>query len=638
MKKIAIIICGMRYANQQEFIQGAAKCIEENGGNIFVFVCNTVYSQAELYKRGAFEMYQFMNPEEYDGIILLRNTIHYEPAQEYIIKKLQESEVPAISVSARTEGMGYIGFDDYEAMYRMTEHVIKKHNIKKIAYVDGTKEYQDARIRAQAFRDALKKEKISFERRWFYEGDFNIESGVAAVEEFERMNSMPEAIICSNDCMAAGAIMGLQEMGYRVPEDVLVTGFDDVSVAKDNSPRITTIQCDRIKMGYLSCECLLTKSSEEIKKLSIVIPTNPIYSESCGCRQEEETDIDELKRRILRQSVLEKRYRNKINEIFAEFVNCDTPEEFVEAARKFVPGLKADYFYMAFGDMEAVIKKLIYQYTKRGKTTEKEGIKGKKEEYELVITYEKGELLPARKIETGKLLPDKNLNRAEGVLYYVMPLHYESQFFGYCVVGNCRLAMGMDILYHYLINMGDCIESMLKRQALQRLTQKLDRMSDYDNLTGLYNRRGFQGRTEEYTRHAKSTGRNLFLSFVDIDGLKKVNDIHGHHSGDNLIQSIANCLQASCRKEEICMRFGGDEFVILGLENVADSRHLEFERDFEERLKEENEKEEQPYLISASIGSYVIENVESTNIQLMLDKADTEMYLRKKASKRKAEK
>ncbi len=510
MKKIAIIICGMRYANQQEFIQGAAKCIEENGENIFVFVCNTVYSQAELYKRGAFKMYQFMNPEEYDGVILLHNTIHYEPAQEYIIKKLQESEIPVISVSARTEGMGYIGFDDYEAMYRMTEHVIKKHNIKKIAYVDGPKGYQDAKIRAQAFRDVLKKEKISFERRWFYKGDFNIESGVEAVEEFDRMNSMPEAIICSNDSMAAGAIMGLQEMGYRVPEDVIVTGFDNVSVAKDNSPRITTVQCDRAKMGYLSCEYLLTKSPEEIKQLSVVMPTEQIYSESCGCSKGEQTDMDELKCRILRKSVMERRYRNKINEIFAEFVNCDTPEEFAETVRKFVPELKTDYFYMAFGDMEFVIKKLIYQYTRKEKTAEKEGIKGKREEYELVVTYEKGEFFPARKIETGKLLPERNLNRAEGVLYYVMPLHYQSQFFGYCVVGNCRLAMGMEVLYHYLINMGDCIESMLKRQALQRITQKLDRMSDYDNLTGLYNRRGFQGRTEEYKWHAKSTGRNLY--------------------------------------------------------------------------------------------------------------------------------
>lgn len=637
MKKIAVIICGMRYANQQEFIQGASKYIEEQGGNVFVFVCNTVYSQAEEYKQGAFEMYHFINPEEYDGVILLRNTIHYEPAQKYIIKKLQESKVPVICVSAKTEGMGYIGFDDYDAMYRITTHIIKEHGVKKIAYVDGPEGYQDARIRAQAFKDALQEEEITFERRWLYKGDFNIESGIEAVEEFERMNSMPEAIVCSNDTMAAGAIMRLQDMGYRVPEDVLVSGFDNVPLARDNSPRITTAQCDRRKMGYLACEYLMTKSAKEIRDLSVVMPTELIFAESCGCNAVGEESTDELKRRVLRETVIEKQYRNRSSEIFGEFVNCDTPKGFVEEVCKFVPELKMDYFYMVCGNMESAIKRLILQYTGKDTMDRQEKLR-KKDEYEVAIAYEKGGYFPAGKIEMGQLLPQKNLDKEEGVLYYVMPLHYRSKFFGYCVVGNCRLSMGIEIIYQYLMSIGDCIENMLKQQALQRITQKLERMSDYDNLTGLYNRRGFQGRTEEYKWHAKSTGRNLFLSFIDIDGLKKVNDVYGHHSGDNLIQAIANCLKASCRKEEICMRFGGDEFVVLGLENVADSRHLEFKEEFENRLKEENEKERQPYLISASIGSYVIENVENINIQLMLDKADTEMYLRKKASKRKAEK
>lgn len=59
-----------------------------------------------------------------------------------------------------------------------------------------------------------------------------MEAGTYVVSELDRMHRIPEAIICANDCMAAGAIMELQDRGYRVPEDVLVTGFDNVSIAR----------------------------------------------------------------------------------------------------------------------------------------------------------------------------------------------------------------------------------------------------------------------------------------------------------------------------------------------------------------------------------------------------------------------
>lgn len=82
------------------------------------------------------------------------------------------------------------------------------------------------------------------------------------------------------------------------------------------------------------------------------------------------------------------------------------------------------------------------------------------------------------------------------------------------------------------------------------------------------------------------------------------------------------------------MRFGGDEFIVLGLENVADGRHLEFEQEFQNNIQKVNETQEREYQVSASIGSYTIEDVENTNLQIVIERADMEMYLRKKKKKR----
>lgn len=635
MKKIAVIICGIEYHNQQEFMHGVFRYGKEHGGNIFVFICNADYQQTDAYKSGAFKIYDFMNPEEYDGVILLRETIHYQPAQKYIVQKLKESGVPVISINARTEGMGYIGFDDYEAMYRMTEHIVVKHGIRKVAFINGPEGYSDTISRAQAFLDVLEKEEIQSQRCWFYPGDFNVESGMNAVQEFERMHRMPEAIVCSNDSMAAGAIMQLQEMGYRVPEDILVTGFDDVRIARDNSPRITTVRCDREKMGYLACGSLMTKTAEEIRDLFIQIPTEQIYSESCGCNESEKEDAEELKRRFLRHSTIERKYRNKFNEMLTQFVACNRTEDLFQSIRKFTPELHADYFYIVFRNMEIMTKRMMQHFRHKKVVSGWGSLDGNVESYSLPLIYEKGEFSSYGYLEKGEILPGSSLPGEEGTIYFVMPMHYQEQFFGYCIIGNCELSMESEILSQWLEDFGRCIESVLEKQALQRIMEKLDKMSTYDNLTGLYNRIGFQTHADEYKVYAKSSGRNMFMSFIDIDGLKKVNDTYGHRQGDSLIRSIAECLRSVCRDKEVCMRFGGDEFVVLGLENVADSRHLEFERNFQEQLKLVNEEQKREYLISASIGSYLIEDVEQTNLQVMLERADMEMYLRKKAKRRR---
>lgn len=220
MKKIAVVLCGMEYSNQQELVQGMIQYQSEHGGSIHVFHCSGDHLQTGGYKRGAFKIFDLLNPKDYDGIILARETLHEKEMQKRVVERLQESGVPVISLGAKTEGMGCIEFDNYDAMSRMVRHVIREHGVRKIAYIDGPKEYSDAAKRAQAYKDVLEEEGVPFDSHWFFKGDYSVEAGTYVVSELDRMHRIPEAIICANDCMAAGAIMELQDRGYRVPEDV----------------------------------------------------------------------------------------------------------------------------------------------------------------------------------------------------------------------------------------------------------------------------------------------------------------------------------------------------------------------------------------------------------------------------------
>ena len=633
MKKIAVVLCGIEYSNQQELVQGMIQYQSEHGGSIHVFQCSGDHLQTGGHKRGAFQIFDLLNPQNYDGIILARETLHEKNMQRRVVERLRESGVPVISVGAKTEGMGCIEFDDYHAMSQMVRHVICEHGARKLAYIDGPKEYSDEAKRAQAYRDVLEEEGIPFDSHWFFRGDYSVEAGIYVVSELDRMHRIPEAIICANDCMAAGAIMELQNRGYRVPEDIIVTGFDNVPVAKDNSPKITTVDCARKTMGYRACEYLMTKTAKEMQELCVQIPTTQIYSESCGCENEGRDDGRELKRRLIRQTAKTKDYQKRMNEVFNSFMKSKKVKDFIQPVKEFVPGLGTECFYIAFRDTDAFARRMVRSYGEKEPLQDAAWNEAEKERYRLPIAYEKGVFSSYGELEPGMLLP-KECTADENVVSFVMPIHYQEHFFGYCIIGYCDMVTEADLIKQWMLELGNAVESVLKKQILQNITEKLDRMSAFDGLTGLYNRVGFQIQADKYKMYAKSSGRSLYISFIDIDGLKKVNDTYGHHEGDWLIKAIAECLRKASREEEVCMRFGGDEFIVLGLENVADGRHLEFEQEFQNHIRQVNESQKREYPVSASIGSYTIDDVEHTNLQIVIERADMEMYLRKKKKKR----
>lgn len=102
-----------------------------------------------------------------------------------------------------------------------------------------------------------------------------------------------------------------------------------------------------------------------------------------------------------------------------------------------------------------------------------------------------------------------------------------------------------------------------ERHRLQRTIRQL---AVLDELTGLYNRRGFNTLHPDIVQKVKDTGRRGFLCFFDLDRFKQINDVYGHAKGDEALREFATNLQSVFRKDTLLVRLGGDEFVAMGVE------------------------------------------------------------------------
>lgn len=161
-----------------------------------------------------------------------------------------------------------------------------------------------------------------------------------------------------------------------------------------------------------------------------------------------------------------------------------------------------------------------------------------------------------------------------------------------------------------------------------RMEKALRAMALRDDLTNLYNRRGFNVLAKQHLKVAQRENRRMFLLYGDMDNLKGINDKFGHLQGDRALEVLSLALQNSFRKSDIIARIGGDEFVVLGLETETTSPEKLITR-LKEQIQEINQRNQSEYDLSVSFGWCIYEPESPSSLEEMLILADKAMYNRK---------
>ncbi len=163
---------------------------------------------------------------------------------------------------------------------------------------------------------------------------------------------------------------------------------------------------------------------------------------------------------------------------------------------------------------------------------------------------------------------------------------------------------------------------------LERANEDIRQLSVTDELTGLNNRRGFYYLAEPALYAARRDGHSCLLAFIDVDGLKGVNDDKGHLVGDALIVDVAEVLRATLHPSDIVARMGGDEFCVLITDASAEAELLRTR--LVNAFNTFNAVGGRPYRLSASIGLMSAPAGESATVDELLARADELMYAEKK--------
>jgi diguanylate cyclase (GGDEF)-like protein len=414
----------------------------------------------------------------------------------------------------------------------------------------------------------------------------------------------------------------LTSHGYRVPEDVVVTGFDGVAQEQYHTPRLTTAKQDNEKAGKLAVEIIDDAIHGKPLKKDYVVAHHVLIASSCGCKPVPPRNSNMLTLNLYNKLNSYKQFEKHMQEMISILTDTETLSEMISKTSSFIDRLAATELWICVREnfFNAEQHNPMYEYDDNYGTL-RVLVHKDHTTYNDLPNFHVSEMLPN--------LMSIYEKKDEHFLLF-SPLHFQEKTIGYIAVATEPSQQYMlDFNNHmsFSLTFSNILEIVQSHGELKQAISKLEEMYVQDYLTGLMNRRGFYKKLGEKISKLKQDSNKQFMVIsIDLNGLKYINDVFGHGEGDNAIKTVARCMISNAVQDEICARFGGDEFVVAGIIEKDSNYADEYVTQFKNSIAYYNKYSNKPYEVGASCGVYIGLPTKEADVDEMIKRADDIMY------------
>lgn len=631
-KLIGLITAVPESLHVQRVLEGVFEQGNKYDYNIAVFSpMSHLSSGYQIYTKGEINIYELINYEMLDGVIV--DAISLIENNEYtimdnLLESLKEKcNKPVVFLNLEQGNYPVVKSSDEVVFREILGHVIDVHHKKKICIMTGFQGHAIAEERLRMCLDYLKERQMEILPEWAVYGDFWYTSGAALGEKLLNGEiAMPEAVVCTSDHMAIGLVNYLTEHGIKVPQDIIVTGFEASQEAALNTISVTSFESNQVKVAADGLDILrkLIEPEKEIMPMDVGQRKFIHSGMSCGCEPDFIHTVKAFKesfyflnrdfsKKIESDNDIGRLMEGYVAEIFAE---AETPQECLRHIflnTYFL--LPYDRYYLCLKenwlDPDHIITKGYPEKIKMVVYSTSQAYTGFYEDQDAVT------------FDTSLMLPQLYEDSDEPSVFYFSPVHFGEVMLGYSVIQKSLVEQKkINVVYRtWLRNVNVSLEMIRSKNRLMQL-------SVLDEMTGAYNRRGMDANLSQMLENAQE-GDSLLVAVVDMDGLKYVNDTFGHSEGDFGIKQVHKALLKTAGVNEICVRAGGDEFYLFGVGQYTQEDIDSHIRDFYTALDNANQTHNKPYLIGASIGMELEPINENLKVDRVINVADVKMYTSK---------
>ena len=560
-KKIALFSCGWAFDLLHDYSKGVVKRMQGLDVDLYMFVCYPPYVESENKKVGELNIFNLPYIEDFDGVLVLGNAIDHVGVYETIIRRCHEAGVPVVSTGRKDEYAYFVGSDNYEGAKNLYTHLVEAHDIKNPVFIAGNANNDDSNTRLDTLGEVMRDHGLDSDKIEVFYSMWEPKLTVDYIHEKfgDRKKVLPDAFICANDNLAIAVCLALEEIGYEIPADTIVTGYDNDYSAEIYSPSITSVDQRYNDLGAYALRILLDVIDGNKRNREVYIGCEVFESESCGCSCMR--DLDYLRRmqgkRVFYDRMMTTIFERNVAMIESEMLSGSTYEEFENNLRKAFSADKTFIGESFHFILEPGFRKAMSNIDTKFRTN------GYSRIMNAVFSMENGKVMNFPEFESRKLVPYMDPERKNRVFVFV-PVHEVTDNYGYMIFcDNVDIVGNGNHLFEYVSRIDVMMSKVRQNISLRVLNKKLVELTETDVMTHVKNRAAYATKEAELNSIIRSGSHLSFaIGLFDINDLKKMNDSYGHESGDSY---IVNCCSMLCKifSRSPVYRIGGDEFAIL---------------------------------------------------------------------------
>ena len=578
-----------------------------------------------LYSDGEQSVINIPDIASFAGVVVEESRLNIPGMAEHLYEHLSQytDRVPIVYLKAVRECCFGVLASDRHAIRMMTSHFINQHGFRRIFHMAGRTDLEDAHERERGYREAMEEAGLPVGEHMVYWGDYWYNKADEALEFFlQEDGEYPEAIVCANDYMAIAILRELKRRGKRVPEDICVSGYDNIDDSKLVEPALTTVEVPKKEMARIAVDTIVRYHTGE-KLPAVQYAENGFAAhmrDSCGCGVFD--GHQNLARKIRYMEYhsygmdmgvcLENGLQTALDmdEIYsvvdAYFRYNRAAVGFLCLCEDAIRGARRAIDRMDVYTDRMLLKRVFYLDEERN--------------------YDSPDLTFDRR----QLLPDVYFESEKPLLSFVYPIHLLNHAFGYLVLRYEEDNWPNKYTQAYTHAIGNAIDDYNIRSEYMDM-DVIRQIYLMDELTKLSNRRGYEQNLQTAMDRVRRRKLTMTLVSIDLDDLKTINDNYGHAEGDYAIVQVAEAIRGCLQEGESAARYGGDEFAVILLADHK-GRGEVFEEKLRDRIREADAHSEKPYPIHASIGCCEVRRVQEDMTKIMR-KADERMYEQKRSYK-----
>jgi DNA-binding LacI/PurR family transcriptional regulator/GGDEF domain-containing protein len=600
-KKIALFISHIFGEYQRNLCAGIITKANEYGYRVDIFASNDGETTKEL-GQGESSILKIPNYSSYRGVIFASGTYIESSLKNQIQQVIKENcSCPILNINQEASEFYTLSIDNIQPMKELISHLITSHKYQRISFLANKHDVLYSTLRIKSYQETMNEYNLSWSDNtiaWCYNNLDSVREAVTTL--LNNPDGQPEAIVCYNDTIALMVFKVLTEQGLTIPNDIALTGYDNLEAARNNIPPITSVEFPVKELGELAVDTLIRIHAGEKVDSSITVSAHPVILSSCGCINPSTKQNSNYNLNLI--NTIARREREMITDITlsSSLLNITDIDEGMDVLATFTNTIEnLEGFYIClYPDWDSLSDSILTITDSDEEVTALSDLKL------LKMGIKNGKRIPECSFSNDMLLPSSVYHNSS-IAFLYMPLYFKDKNFGYIALSyqNDTIKHTFSLML-WLRNINNMLQTIVSNYERTALINHLETLYLKDELTHLWNMKGLKKYYSSLLIEKDGSDNPIMVITLHINDLEQIQTQFGAKEAELCLLVLARAIESNQTIAHFCSRAEKNTFYLL-LQDSSEEDAIGLIKKVEKYIQNYQFIHKKPYPMTISYSCHV---------------------------------